>query len=326
MRAVTLGDGVSVRHDYPKAGQPRLPEGEALVRVRKAGICNTDLELIQGYAGHRGVLGHEFVGVVEACPADSRWVGKRVVGEINVACGTCATCRAGRRSHCPSRTALGIRGRDGAFADYLTLPAENLHAVPDSVSDDAAVFVEPLAAALAITDQLHVRPTARVMVLGDGKLGQLIAQVLALTGCALTAVGHHEGKLALLGERGIDTLLVARSSQPPDLQVDIVVEATGTATGFATAQRLVRPRGQLVLKSTYHGLAEVDLTQVVVEETSVTGSRCGPFPPALRMLAQGMVDVESLIEARYSLDQAPLALEKAAAKGALKILLEISDG
>jgi alcohol dehydrogenase len=323
MRAIVLNDGLRLQYDYPTPTPANLPPDEALIRVRQAGICNTDLELRKGYAGFRGVPGHEFVGVVQACPADPGWVGRRVVGEINVACGACATCRAGRPSHCPSRTTLGIRGRDGALADYLTLPLENLHAVPEKVSDDQAVFVEPLAAALEISDQIHLCPTERVVVLGDGKLGQLAAQVLALTGCELTVVGHHQEKLNLLAARGIDTCLISRSGQEAKILADVVVEATGTPAGFATAQRMVRPRGKLVLKSTYHGLAETDLTKVVVDEVQVIGSRCGPFAPALRLLAQGLVDVEPLIQARYSLDEGILALEKAAVKGTLKILIEM---
>jgi threonine dehydrogenase-like Zn-dependent dehydrogenase len=320
MRALVLDDGVTLRQDYPP---PDPAAGEALVRVRKAGICNTDLELVRGYAAFHGVLGHEFVGVVQACPSAPFWEGRRVVGEINLACGACDTCRAGRPTHCASRTALGIRGRDGAFADWLTLPVVNLHAVPDGVSDDQAVFIEPLAAALAITDQVHVRPSDRVVVLGDGKLGQLLAQVLALTGCDLTAIGRHEEKLKLLAARGIDTCLVDHSSRGPEILSDVVVEATGTPAGYTAARQLVRPRGRLVLKSTYHDLARVDLTQIVVDEVRVIGSRCGPFAPALRLLAQGLVSVEALIQARYSLDQGELALKRAATKGVLKVVIEM---
>jgi len=319
MRAIVLDSTLTLRRDYPR---PQSPDGEALIRVRLAGVCNTDLELIKGYAGFGGVLGHEFVGEVEVCPADPSWEGRRVVGEINAACRHCATCRAGRPTHCPTRTTLGIRGRDGVLADWTTLPVENLHAVPDSVSDEQAVFVEPLAAALEITDQLHLRPTERVVVLGDGKLGQLIAQVLALTGCDLTLVGRHQKKLDLLNARGIQTCL-DDALDAPGILADVVVEATGTPGGFAMARKLVRPRGALVLKSTYHGLLQADLSQVVVDEVQLIGSRCGPFAPALRLLVRGAVDVQALIQARYSLDQGLLALEDAALKGALKVLIEI---
>lgn len=320
MRAIVLDDEVTLQRDYSK---PQPPDGEALIRVRRAGICNTDLELIKGYGEFRGVLGHEFVGKVEACPADPSWVGRRVVGEISAVCGLCAACRSGRPTHCPERTTLGIRRRDGVFADYVTLPVENLHAVPDSVSDDQAVFVEPLAAALEITMQIHLRPTERVVVLGDGKLGQLIAQVLALTGCHLTVMGRHREKLDLLSARGISTCLADEATFSASEKTDVVVEATGTPAGFALARKLVRPRGKLVLKSTYHGLLQVDLSRVVVDEVELVGSRCGPFAPALRLLAQGLVNVEPLIQARYSLDHGLLALEKAAIKGTLKILIEM---
>jgi alcohol dehydrogenase len=323
MRALVLDDSLKLQRHYPTPNPHHMPGGEALVRVCQAGVCNTDLELIKGYAGFRGVIGHEFVGLVEACPTDPSWVDQRVVGEINVACGRCATCRAGRPTHCPEGTTLGIRGRDGAFADYLTLPVENLHAVPRGVSDDQAVFVEPLAAALEITDQIHLRPTDRIVVLGDGKLGQLIAQVLKLTGCDLTLIGRHREKLNLLIAQGIDTCLISDSSSLPGITADVVVEATGTPGGFAAAQTLLRPRGKLVLKSTYHGLLQADLTRVVVDEVQVIGSRCGPFAPALRLLAQGLVDVQPLIQARYPLDQGVEALERAAAKGTLKVLIEM---
>jgi alcohol dehydrogenase len=321
MRAIVLQHGqLTLRHDYPK---PQLSHGEALIRVSLAGVCNTDLEVIKGYASFQGVLGHEFVGRVEACPADPAWVGRRVVGEINAACGLCATCRAGRPEHCPTRTVLGIRGRDGAFADYLTLPVGNLHAVPEGVSDQQAVFVEPLAAALEITEQVHVRPGERVVVLGDGKLGQLIAQVLALTACDLTVLGRHQEKLDLLANRGIHTCLVERSTpDAPDIVADVVVEATGSPGGFASALRIVRPRGRLVLKSTYHAQPQVNLSQLVVDEVSLIGSRCGPFAPALRLLAQGAVDVAPLVQARRPLGLP--ALEEAALKGALKVLLEVN--
>lgn len=320
MRAIVQDRGVNLATGYPC---PVPQQGEALIRVRKAGICNTDLELIKGYADFRGVLGHEFIGLVESCPSDITWEGQRVVGEINISCGVCETCRAGRRSHCQSRKTLGIRGHDGTFADYAVLPTENLHAVPEGVDDDQAVFVEPLAAALEITDQVHVRPTDRVVVLGDGKLGLLVGQTLALTGCDLTVVGRHAQKLNLLATRGIDVRVVADSATSPDLVADVVVEATGTPAGFAAAHRMVRPRGTLLLKSTYHGLVNADFSRIVVDEVRLIGSRCGPFAAALRVLAQGLVDVESLIQARYTLDQGILALEHAQRKGTLKVLIEM---
>lgn len=305
---------LSLRHDLPA---PQPPPGEALVRVLCAGICNTDVELTRGYYPYRGVLGHEFVGVVES---DGEWRGARVCGEINAACGACASCRAGRRTHCERRTVLGIVDRDGAFAEYLTLPVENLHAVPEAVPDDEAVFAEPLAAALEITQQVHVRPDDRVVVVGDGKLGLLCAQVLALTGCDLTAVGRHPGKLEVLARRGIRTAL---AGEVPVLRADMAVECTGSPAGFELARSLLRPRGTLVLKSTYAGSITVDLSRVVVDEITLVGSRCGPFAPALGLLARRQVDVRSLIHARYPLQDSLAAMERAVQPGVLKVLLEM---
>jgi len=265
--------------------------------------------------GFRGVLGHEFVGMVVEAP-DAALVGKRVVGEINAWCGDCPTCRAGRPTHCPHRTTLGIYGRDGAFAEFLTLPQRNLHLVPDGVSNEAAVFVEPLAASLEILEQVHVRPTHRVAVLGDGKLGLLVAQVLALTGCDLTVAGHHAAKLAFLARKGIAT-----TTRSPEGQFDVVVECTGQAAGFELARRLVRPRGILVLKSTFAGTQEVALAPLVVDEVTLVGSRCGPFAPALRLLAGGLVDTSSLISAVYPLEEGLEAMERARQRGTLKVLL-----
>jgi threonine dehydrogenase-like Zn-dependent dehydrogenase len=301
---------------------PQPPPGEVLVRTTLAGICNTDLEIIGGYAGFQGVLGHEFVGIVDQAQ-DPELVGKRVVGEINAACGECDTCRAGRPTHCPQRTALGIRGRGGALAEYFCLPAGNLHLVPDEIPDRTAVFTEPLAAACQILEQVHVRPSDRVVVLGDGKLGLLVAQVLALTGCDLIVVGRHAEKLAILanalgGRAGITTQL-GEQVQPGSS--DLVVECTGRPEGFRAARRLLRPRGTLVLKSTYHGLVPTDLSSLVVDEIQVVGSRCGPFPAALRLLARQLVDVTPLIAAEYPLDQALAAFEHAARRGTLKVLV-----
>lgn len=323
MRALVYdGETLRLREDYP---QPVPPPGEALVRVRLAGICNTDLEIVRGYMGFRGVLGHEFVGTVVECADEAEGrslLGRRVVGEINAYCGECPTCRAGNPTHCPNRTTLGIWGRDGAFAEYLTLPIRNLHPVPDGLPDEAAVFTEPLAAALEILEQVHIRPTDRVIVLGDGKLGLLVAQVIALLGCDLTVVGRHPEKLAILARRGIPTAL---ADETDGLAADVVVECTGRPEGFATAKRLLRPRGTLVLKSTYHGRVEADLTSLVVDEISLVGSRCGPFPPALRLLQQGLVDVRPLISATYPLSQGEEAFARAAEPGTLKVLLRVRE-
>jgi len=281
-------------------------------------VCNTDLELVRGYHQFRGIPGHEFVGVVERAPGAKAWEGRRVVGEINVACGTCPTCRANRPTHCPNRTTLGIRTRDGAFAEYLTLPITNLHPVPDAVSDEVAVFTEPLAAACEIVQQVHVRPTDRVIVVGDGKLGLLCAQVLALTGCHLTVVGHHREKLEIVARQGIPTALDDATVQGG---ADVVVEATGHPGGYAAARRLVRPRGTVVLKSAYHGSLDANLTMAVVDEITLVGSRCGPFAPALRLLERGLVKVAPLIQARYTLSEVLTAFEHAAQPGTLKVLV-----
>ena len=316
MRSLYFDKTLQYRVDSP---EPQPEVGEALIRVRLAGICNTDIEIMRGYMGFQGILGHEFVGEVVQAEVAPELVGQRVVGEINAYCGECATCRRGDPTHCPQRTTLGIDRRNGAMADYLTLPTGILYPVPDHVPDEWAVFTEPLAAACEITDRVHIHPTDRVVVLGDGKLGLLIAQVLQLTGCDLVAVGRHQEKLSILGQRGIRTQLAGESLEP---DADVVVEATGSAEGFATARSLVRPRGTLVLKSTFHGDVELNLSLIVVDEVSLIGSRCGPFPAALRLLAQRLVDVEPLIHNTFPLDQGLAAFERAVAPGVLKVLLK----
>lgn len=314
MRALWLENGaLRLRTDVPP---PEPPAGEALVRVLRAGICNTDIELIRGYYPFCGVLGHEFVGRVER--GAGQWPGKRVVGQINAACGRCASCRAGRRSHCPQRTVLGIVGRDGAFAEYLSLPIENLLEVPPEVSTDAATFVEPLAAALQIQQQVPIRPDDRALVVGDGKLGQLVARTLALTGCRVYATGRHEAKLRLLKPYGV---AVAVDETPEG--VDVAVDCTGQAGGFERARQALRPGGVLVMKSTYAGRLEVDASALVVDEITLVGSRCGPFAPALRLLQQGRVGVDDLVVARYGLDEGLAAFERARQKGVLKVLVDM---
>lgn len=318
MRALVIDNGLRFEENYPT---PTPPTGEALVRVRCAGICNTDLELVKGYMNFKGVPGHEFVGVVERADGREELIGRRVAGEINAACGVCPTCRANRPTHCPHRTTLGIDGRSGTFADYVVLPFENLHPLPDSISDDQAVFVEPLAAACEILDQVGIRPTDRVAVIGDGKLGLLCTQVVALSGCDLIVVGRHADKLDLLKRRGLTTTTDLAGLERASF--DIAIEATGTPGGYAAARQLVRPRGTIVLKSTYHGEIQVDLTRVVVDEVTVIGSRCGPFPPAIRLLANHLIDVEPLIQARYSLADGIAAFERAAQKGTLKVIVQM---
>jgi threonine dehydrogenase-like Zn-dependent dehydrogenase len=295
---------------------PEPDARHALVRVTLAGVCNTDLELVKGYLGFRGVLGHEFVGEVAEGPAE--WRGRRVVGEINFACLTCDTCARGLPRHCPARTVMGISGADGAIAEYVRVPVANLHAVPDAVPDRRAVFAEPLAAAFEILEQVEVEPGTDCLVLGDGKLGVLIAQVLQSAGARVLAVGHHRDKLGLLARRGIDTALASEWTPAP---CGLVVEATGSARGFAAAVAATRPRGTLVLKSTLSEHPTVDLAPLVIHEIRVVGSRCGPFAPALRALADASVDVDPLVEVEIPLARATDALDRAARPGALKVLI-----
>ena len=317
MRALLCDNGVRYEPSYP---EPVPPPGEALIRVRLAGICNTDLELVQGYMSFRGVLGHEFVGDVVQAP-DSTWIGRRVVGDINAACYRCETCLAGRHTHCPNRTTLGIFGRDGAFADYLCLPQRNLYPVPDVIPDEKAVFTEPLAAACEILEQVDIHLTDRVVILGDGKLGLLVTAVLRLTGADLTLVGHHADKLAIAEAWGVPVCL--GGEQLPPRNADVVVECTGSPSGFDTARALLRPRGTLILKSTYHGDLTLDMSALVVDEITLVGSRCGPFAPALRLLAEGLVDPMPLISRRFPLDEGVAALAHAAAPDVLKVLLRL---
>ncbi|MEW5985366.1 MAG: alcohol dehydrogenase catalytic domain-containing protein [Chloroflexota bacterium] len=317
MQALYLSQNeLSYRPDYLT---PIPRPGEALVRVRLAGICATDLEIIKGYAHFQGVLGHEFVGVVEEVVAgEGSWLGRRVVGEINLGCRVCRVCLAYMPEHCPRRTVLGIIGKDGVFADYVTLPLTNLHVVPDNVPDEAAVFTEPLAAALRVREQVIISPSERTAVIGPGRLGLLISQVLALTGSWVVVLGRRPESLALPRRLGLETGLVGEF---PDNGFDVVVEATGNQEGLAQALRLLRPLGTLVLKSTFHGAATVDLTKLVVGEVTVVGSRCGPFAPALRLLQQGQLQALPLIEAEYPLRDGLAAIAHAGRPGVRKVLL-----
>lgn len=298
-------------------------DGEALVRMTMAGICRTDIEIARGYGGFRGTLGHEFVGVVKESP-DRRQIGRRVVGEINAGCGQCDLCTRNDPRHCPDRTALGIRGRDGAFAEYLSLPPRNLLIVPDSVSDRQAVFAEPLAAALAILDQVEIGASHRVAVVGDGKLGQLISRVIARTRCDLTLIGKHDAKLELAARAGVKT---AKLGAPDAMETawgsrfDFVVEASGSSSGMELALDLIRPRGAIILKSTFRGAVRLDTSRMVVNEISVIGSRCGRLETALRLLESGCVDLETLIAYEYELALGVEAMAEAERPGTLKVLL-----
>jgi threonine dehydrogenase-like Zn-dependent dehydrogenase len=297
--------------------QPRKPN-EALIKIRKAGVCSTDLELVKGYYPYAGILGHEFVGdVIEA--DDPSWIGQRVVGEINAVCNQCEQCLNGRPTHCESRTVLGIVNRDGTFAEYTTLPLDNLHIVPASVPDEMAVFTEPLAAALEIQQQIQIKPTDRVLLIGAGRLGQLIAQTLALTGCDLRVVARHKLQQDLLKARGIR---IVSEEEIQRWRWDIVVEATGSPSGFSLARQAIRPRGTLVLKSTYKGEMNVNLSSIVVDEINIVGSRCGPFGPALRLMESKQVDPTVLIDSEFTLGDALKAFEHAAGTGVLKVLVQ----
>ena len=317
MQAIWLENGtLSFRDDLEI---PRLSNGEALVRIILAGICATDLEMVKGYYPFTGVLGHEFVGEVVQAPEYPAWEGRRVVGEINVTCGICQACREGRSTHCDQRSVLGILNRPGVFAEYTTLPLVNLHRVPEAITDEAAVFTEPLAAALEILEQVSIRPSDRVLVIGAGRLGQLIAQVLALTGSSLQLVVRHPHQKEILAQRGIHTI---SENEIQEKKYDLVVDATGSPGGFALACKSVRPRGVVVLKSTFKGSFSINLSPLVVDEVSLIGSRCGPFAPALRLMEEGRVDPRPIIVERYPLKEGLLGFQKAAQPGVLKILLE----
>lgn len=294
---------------------------EALVRVILSGICNTDLEIARGYANFKGTIGHEFVGIVEASPSGAL-VGERVVGEINAGCGQCELCLAGDPRHCPARTVLGIVGRDGAHAQYLQLPVANLLPVPKRIPDEHAVFTEPLAAACAITERISITSADKVAVIGDGKLGLLCAQTLALVGARFLLIGKHQEKLRIAERRGIETANL-KQAEKRKREFDVVVEASGAAEGFSLALQLLRPRGTLVLKSTFHGVTELDAAPIVVDEISIVGSRCGRFGPALDLLKNGAIELDSMISEEYPLAKGVLAMERASKQGVLKVLLRV---
>lgn len=303
------GSSIRLRHDLP---EPVEAEAEVMLRTRAVGICDTDLQLARGYMGFRGVLGHEFLAL------DPR--GRRVTAEINNACHACPTCAAGHPGHCPNRTVLGIFRHDGAMADRVCVPARNLHVIPPEIDDRAAVFIEPLAAALRIIEQVDVDRSTRAAVLGDGKLGVLCAWVLEHAGAEVTLIGKHPSKLALAGDR----VATALADEPPSARFDLVVDATGSATGLASVLKLVRPLGTVVLKTTIAGPHATELAPIVIDEVRLIGSRCGPFPKAIEALRSKAFDVERLIGAEFSLDRAEAAFHAAAEAGAKKVLLWIS--
>lgn len=299
---------------------PPIPEPhEAVVRVHRAGICGTDLAILRGYADVAGILGHEFVGEVVEAEMAPQWIGRRVVAEINVSCGSCDRCRSGLENHCSRREVVGVRGRAGAMTEEVVVPVSNLHEIPDTLSDDAAVFVEPLAAAFRIIEQLDIDASARVGVWGDGRLGLLIAMAMATTECSLTVVGRHPRKLDLVRHTGA-TLRSSEDVMRSDF--DVVVDATGSRDGFSDAFRHVRPGGTVVVKSTLAEPLAIDPTRLVVDEIAVLGSRCGPFEPAIAALAAGTIDPRPLVEMVYPLRHGIEAFEHAARPGALKVLLD----
>ena len=317
MKVINFDGKQITRKDCPI---PEPKEGEALIKVLKAGICNTDIEITKGYMGFFGVLGHEFVGIVEKINGvDREFLGKRVVGEINCGCGVCEYCFKGVQTHCQNRSVLGIFNKDGCFAEYITLPLKNIYEVPYNVSNEEAVFAEPLAAAFEITEQIQIKPTNKVLVLGDGKLGLLISLVLHLTQAEVLLVGKHREKLDIAEKQKVKTCLFQELEIKKDF--DIVVEATGRIEGFETAQKLVKPRGVIVLKSTIASDKELNLAPIVIDEITIVGSRCGPFAPALKALGNKLVDVKPLITREFCYEKAEEAFELSKTKGVLKVLL-----
>lgn len=317
MRTLIFNKSLQYTTGYPV---PQINNNEALIRVAYAGICNTDIEITKGYMGFSGVLGHEFAGIVEKC-SDEELIGKRVVGEINLSCGECEYCITGMKTHCQKRSVLGIYKKDGVFAEYTTLPAGNLHEIPNNVSYEEAVFVEPLAAALEILEQVNISSDTKVCVLGDGKLGLLISQVLSMTCPNLIVVGKHREKLSILDELGIRTKMFTSFKEK---DFDIVVECTGSLSGIKTAMEVVRPRGKIILKTTVAKKGVIDLNSLVVNEITLIGSRCGPFAPAIKAIASRNLDIYPLISREFNIEDGIKAFEYASGKDVLKVILKIS--
>jgi len=318
MRAIVVEAGQAAVRELP---QPSPASGEVLIKVRLAGICSTDLEILRGYAGYSGILGHEFVGTVVA--GSPRLAGKRVVGQINCVCGRCDMCASGLSHHCRRRTVVGIDNRPGVFAEFVALPEQNCLTVPDSVSDEAAVFTEPLAAAYQVVQQVKIEPKMNVAVLGTGRLGLLVAQVLSRIGCRLIAIGRNPKTLGLLDRKGIRTTTV--EDLPRKQDHDVVVDCTGSPDGLQLAMELVRPRGTIVMKTTCAAACKVDLTRLVVNEITVLGSRCGPFGEALSSLARKQIDVVGLITRQMPLADGVAALELAGEPEQIKVLLKVGE-
>ncbi|MBC8412469.1 MAG: alcohol dehydrogenase catalytic domain-containing protein [Nitrospira sp.] len=314
MRALVYDRELRFTEDYPV---PEPGDNESLIRVTRAGICNTDLEILRGYMAFQGIPGHEFAGVVEKS-SDSSLIGKRVAGEINAPCGKCDYCYKNMPTHCTVRSVLGILNRNGVFAEYTVLPDKNLHILPDTVTDDEAVFIEPLAAAFRITEQLKLAENDRVCILGDGKLGMLTAQVLALSGCETVLTGHHMENLALLDGSGIKTVM---SSDFSLSGFDVVVDCTGSRSGLETAMEAVRSCGTIVMKTTVAEKTQIDLNRIVVNEITLLGSRCGPFEPAIRAIENKLVNLSPLISKSFQLEDGIAAFHHAGIKGVMKVIL-----
>ncbi|MFA6988956.1 MAG: alcohol dehydrogenase catalytic domain-containing protein [Candidatus Gastranaerophilaceae bacterium] len=318
MKALVFDNELKIDYNYLK---PIPQKGEALIKISMAGLCNTDLEITKGYMGFKGIPGHEFVGIVEEINSDDKsLIGKRVVGEINCGCGNCYYCHQNMQRHCPNRQTLGIFQKDGCFADYITIPVENIFEIPSVVTDEEAVFVEPVAAALEILEQVHIKPADKIAVLGDGKLGLLIAFVLSTTQGDLTLIGKHSNKLEIAEKQGIKTALLQNVEIKKDF--DIVVDATGSINGLEIALSLIKPRGILVLKSTVASDKPLNLAPVVIDEITIVGSRCGQFKPALRLLEKKQFDIKSLITSIYPFEKALEAFEINKRKDSLKVLIE----
>ena len=318
MKALVFDKELIFVKDYPK---PMPQNGEALIKLTYAGICNTDVEITKGYMGFKGICGHEFLGIVEEINSqDKTLLGKRVTGEINLGCGSCSDCYNNMQRHCQNRQTLGIYKKDGAFAEYLTLPIENLLEIPENVKDEEAILIEPLAAALEILEQVHIKPADKIAVLGDGKLGLLISLVLSTTQADLTTIGKHENKLNILNKQGIKTKFLKEVNEIKCY--DIVVDATGSVDGFEKAVSLVKPRGIFVLKSTVAAEKPLNLAPIVIDEITVVGSRCGQFKPALRLLQKNVLNLKPLITKIFNFNQAKEAFDFAQEKGVLKVILK----
>jgi len=318
MKALVFENELNYVDNYPK---PIPQKGEVLIKVTHAGICNTDVEITKGYMGFKGICGHEFLGVVEEVNADDKsLLGKRVTGEINLGCNNCPDCYKNMQRHCQNRQTLGIYKKDGAFAEYVTLPIENIVEIPDDITNEDAILIEPLAAALEILEQVHIEPASKIAVLGDGKLGILISLVLSTTPADLVTIGKHENKLNILKEHGIKTKFLSDATEMK--YYDIVVDATGSVDGFEKAVSLVKPRGIFVLKSTVAAEKPLNLAPIVIDEITIVGSRCGQFKPALRLLQKKVLNLKPLISKTFDFSDAKRAFEYAQEKGVLKVVLK----